>query len=325
MRTVFSSSRAKGFTLVELLVVIAIIGILVGLLLPAVQAAREAARRMQCTNNLKQLGLSLHNYHDTHRSFPAGLYEQINSTGGNTDNIPLVGWGVMILPYVEQGNVFNQLNSGTNSLQAMVSNTVLLNILQTPIPTFKCPSDSSDNLNSNRAILNASGTPVQIATANYVGCNGQNGDTGMMVMSSVAKITFGSLTDGSSNIIAVGERCKQNGRDKVTGVATQNLAALWAGVGQRNGTASNSIQGVLATSLYQMNTGFSNTSLELPAFCFASNHTGGANFVFGDGSVHFLSQSINWSDATVDGNHKHQYGTFNLLNDIADGYVVGEY
>ncbi len=318
MRATLFPSRSKGFTLVELLVVIAIIGILVGLLLPAVQAAREAARRMQCTNNLKQLGLSLHNYHDTHLSFPAGLYEQRNAAGAIVNGVPLLGWGFSILPYIEQGNAFNQLNSSTNSLQAMISNPVLLNVLQTPISSFKCPSDSSENLNSDRPLKNLTGTNVQIATGNYVGNYGQDGDSGLLIFANAGKVTFGNMTDGSSNTIAVGERCKRN-------ATYNNYAALWAGVGQGDGAGTNSKEGALGMSFYQMQTGFSNTGTNYPSICFASNHTGGANFAFGDGSVHFLSQNINWSDGNVNNTMKAQYGTYNRLCDRADGQVVGEY
>ncbi len=323
MRLVFPSSRLKGFTLVELLVVIAIIGILVGLLLPAVQAAREAARRMQCTNNLKQLGLSLHNYHDTHRVFPSGLYEQRDSTGAIQNGKPLLGWGFMILPYIEQGNVYNQCNSSVNNLQGMITIPALLNVLQTPLPSFKCPSDSSDNLNSDRPLMNATGTNVQIATANYVGNAGQEDGTGLLIFSNVGKVTFGSMPDGSSNTFAVGERCKMQGKDKVTNQPYMNYAALWAGVGQGDGLATTSPEGVLGVSRYQMQTGYSNTGTDYPSFAFASNHTGGANFAFGDGSVHFISQNINWSDFNV--KDKTLYGTYNRLGDRSDGQVVGEY
>jgi prepilin-type N-terminal cleavage/methylation domain-containing protein len=105
-----NSLRRRGFTLIELLVVIAIIGVLVGLLLPAVQAAREAARRIQCTNNLKQMGLALQNYHDAIGAFPPGY---ISRRGPDGDNIgPGWGWGAMILPQIEQGIVFNSINFG---------------------------------------------------------------------------------------------------------------------------------------------------------------------------------------------------------------------
>lgn len=118
--------RRFGFTLVELLVVIAIIGILVGLLLPAVQAAREAARRMQCSNNLKQFGLAMHNYHDTHKTLPSGYITDVLPPAQlNTASMMSIvqrthwSWGAFVLPFIEQGNVFNSLTDGT-------SNTVMV-------------------------------------------------------------------------------------------------------------------------------------------------------------------------------------------------------
>ena len=138
-----------AFTLVELLVVIAIIGILVGLLLPAVQAAREAARRMQCSNNLKQLGLALHNYHDTFRQFPINYSMSPagpNGGGGNSGdgNSRQCAWMGMILPQIEQGNLYAQVNwnVGLKVNGAPSPNVV---IAQTLIPAYRCPSDGSGN------------------------------------------------------------------------------------------------------------------------------------------------------------------------------------
>jgi len=129
--------RRRGFTLVELLVVIAIIGVLIALLLPAVQQAREAARRMQCQNNLKQLGLSLHNYHDTFGKFPAGRYED-----GNVSS--QLGWGTMILPFLEQSALFDSIQAHGGMTTSSTWDTVadVRDIdAKVVLEAFLCPSD----------------------------------------------------------------------------------------------------------------------------------------------------------------------------------------
>jgi len=144
--------RPNGFTLVELLVVIAIIGVLVGLLLPAVQAAREAARRMSCSNNQKQIGLALHNYHDTHNSFPAGYVAKIPNNKSSSERT-MFTWGAAILPFLEQGNLADILDSGNPTpldvrLPDPVLSPALVGALQPPLPSFRCPSDTGPALNS---------------------------------------------------------------------------------------------------------------------------------------------------------------------------------
>ena len=136
--------RRRGFTLVELLVVIAIIGVLVSLLLPAVQQAREAARRMQCTNNMKQLGLALHNYHDTFKTFPRTPW-WYNGGGGNqsTEFFSGFSWRTMILPFIEQGALHDQINWSlplTDNTGTPMSN---LQICRTPMPALRL-SERSD-------------------------------------------------------------------------------------------------------------------------------------------------------------------------------------
>lgn len=151
-----ATQRKQGFTLVELLVVIAIIGILVALLLPAVQAAREAARRMQCSNNLKQLGVALHNYHDTHKSMPPGFLPKRNANGAKTNNVNLWAWGALVLPFMEQQALHDKLNVGNNHLE-LISSTAgpgtLKEVMQQAIPSFRCPSDVGPPKNTNRQRL----------------------------------------------------------------------------------------------------------------------------------------------------------------------------
>src|SRR4051794_12639029 len=144
-----------GFTLIELLVVIAIIAVLIGLLLPAVQKVREAANRSKCTNNLKQIGLALHNYHSANSKFPAGWYgSEVNTATLNQFNVKAQtrpwAWSVYILPYMEQDNLFRRLNPTTNTLPDVFQKD--LAALQTLIPTYVCPSDNAEALplNENR-------------------------------------------------------------------------------------------------------------------------------------------------------------------------------
>ncbi|MEZ6154028.1 MAG: DUF1559 domain-containing protein, partial [Pirellulaceae bacterium] len=236
----FRSRSRIGFTLVELLVVIAIIGILVGLLLPAVQAAREAARRMQCTNNLKQIGLALHNYHDTHHKFPYASY--LDKTFINTDlTHPSLNsqwaWSAMILPFIEQGNMYNQLNVGTNTFEAAANNPVGLALLQTPLPAFICPSDAEAGVNRNRpfemkaggGLCNGMSLPatVEFAKSNYPGCNGNDDSDGIFNSGGNRDIGIKDITDGTSNTIMVGER--PSNRYKNQTVAEGPWAGIWAG------------------------------------------------------------------------------------------------
>ena len=203
-------NRRRGFTLIELLVVIAIIAILVALLLPAVQQAREAARRSSCKNNLKQIGVALHNYHDTYSMLPPGYVRQHTDDNGNW------GWGAFILPAMEQKNTFETADvAGPTSLSGAIGNGTMRAALQKGIANWRCPSDTGPELNNQRKINGQS-----LATSNYVasnstkslcnnytgnaGGNCNNGANGPFVMNRGTR--FRDITDGTSNTIAVGER-----------------------------------------------------------------------------------------------------------------------
>ncbi|MEZ6124220.1 MAG: DUF1559 domain-containing protein [Planctomycetaceae bacterium] len=166
-------SLHRGFTLIELLVVIAIIAILIALLLPAVQQAREAARRTQCKNNLKQLGLALHNYHDVHNCFLTGWWDRWSATGANVGNDGHWGWGTYLLPYMDQAPLYNQLSPGTNAssnpalvgtLAAAIDDTATLrHCLSKASLALSGPSDTTGAINQDNQIGG-----VAIATSNYV-------------------------------------------------------------------------------------------------------------------------------------------------------------
>lgn len=285
--------QRRAFTLVELLVVIAIIGILVGLLLPAVQAAREAARRMQCSNNLKQIGLALHNYHDAYKKFPSGRTSMVSQIYlGHTAN-------TMLLPYLEQANLQNQMDLGrTFNVRPNYDCASLVKL-----PMFLCPSNpETDGVNWTGATNPCAGSnPVEdSARTHYEGIadsatHGRRASTlpggnlslvmpdgdGMFFHNSAVR--FGDITDGTSNTLAY---CEIVGR----GPGTNHCCAWHAysdGIGTING----------------INAPFRSTPTRTPPFTHdmwggnafagpASYHVGGAHFARADGSITFLSQNI---------------------------------
>ncbi len=282
-------SAKAGFTLVELLVVIAIIAILVGLLLPAVQAAREAARRLQCSNNFHQLGIALHNYHDVHRNFPSGIVEP-----------NYVMWSGSLLPFLEQGNLFQTLDfskrweyPGTANAQAC---TTLLSV-------YRCPSSDAEEHVAVQGIRDrvpscylavASGTATRESgeSSDHLGLRKQNG---LMFLNSSTKIA--QVLDGTSNSLAVGEalfRPDVQGPD-LSGVI--QIIDHWYigsdGFGRRNNQP-----GLVEVSEALGSTGVALNGLNLNSFIdekeisFTSLHTGGCLFVFADAHVQFLSNSI---------------------------------
>jgi prepilin-type N-terminal cleavage/methylation domain-containing protein/prepilin-type processing-associated H-X9-DG protein len=309
------SKHKRGFTLIELLVVIAIIAVLVALLLPAVQQAREAARRAQCKNNLKQVGLALHNYEGSTGGLPPRsiLAGSVPTTGAP---FPSFGWMVMILPQIDQSPLYNAINPGTNTMQLVLQNTP--GLLQTSVPAFICPSDTNSSLplNSNRPFTIKAGTTINLSQSNYVGSNGDTGDTGVFVGPTAAAggsraVRFQEITDGLSNTFFAGERASTNNR----------FAGLWGGVTTASvgGSTPANVEAVQGTTLYRMQDGVSITFIPFPSQAYSSLHAGGAQFLMGDGSVRFVSQNISWAPFNS------PLATYNRLGNRADGQPVGEF
>jgi prepilin-type N-terminal cleavage/methylation domain-containing protein/prepilin-type processing-associated H-X9-DG protein len=254
------SARGRGFTLIELLVVIAIIAILIGLLLPAVQKVRAAAARTQCANNLKQMGLAMHGYHDTYKHFPAGFNNSSAAPGFNW------GWASMILPWIEQTPLQNNL---------ALTSTLAPNAFTTlAVPIFMCPADGNPGPNNPWF-------PSDYGKSNYP-ISEQISDGG-----SAYRIL--QITDGTSNTIMIGER------DTV-----HNIGAVWPG--RDNGLSTTppgvGVASVMGRPNWPINTKYAGGTTCCAAdtggtrFAWTSLHDGGANFVFADGAVHFLLNSL---------------------------------
>jgi len=309
----------RGFTLVELLVVIAIIGILIALLLPAVQAAREAARRMQCSNNLKQIGLALHNYHDTNKCFPPGSFWFSTDYANYRGSIL-----IRLLPFLEQQPLYNQFdfkNTGGVSVDNQVIPGTTTLIQSQVVAVYVCPSDNHPATLNGRALHNyaASIGPTTHANNSACPCPGYDswnayapppwgGVYGYGPAANFAGPFFrypvatkiSDCTDGLSNTIYFGE---------VRPMCSVHNSQGWGSSNNGQGLTS-TIVPINYNSCSQVATdgckAYCNWNTEL---AFKSRHPGGAQFQFGDGSVHFLSENID-------------HWTYQYLGAKADGFAA---
>ena len=329
----------KAFTLVELLVVIAIIGILIALLLPAVQAAREAARRMQCTNHLKQIALAVHNHHDTKKTLPA----ECSYSTTEQELLPIgMNWRVRILPFVEQQSVASvvDLNDPTvaSGTPPALRDLARYRWSSNRIPFYLCPSQGNDIADMQPTFTDNGETKTKY-TSHYYGVPGALGiipgttdtyyhvadtmtaysamggrvvvgphaDSGTIIINGI--LTFGSITDGTSNTFLMGEiswedfgghyewsRGTMSSAAGAPMVSSKGIAYDWALNYGKNKAATDTISktfllpsGMPDTQNYPVkgqNTAGSGVG------GFGSNHPGGGHFAYGDGSVHFVKETI---------------------------------
>lgn len=293
------SRLRRGFTLIELLVVIAIIAVLIALLLPAVQQAREAARRTQCKNILKQWGLALHNYHDTVTRFPYGSMGLANSAAAPANNM---SFHVLLLPYIDQAPLYNQFVFIEN-----YGSTTNVDLNRQSTPLHFCPSARLDDRNSN---------VTTHVTIHYYGVAGAKGDlpaplsgtyrgeyptsptatfggiatNGMLTRNAAKRVA--DCTDGLSNTLLMGE---------ISSEKDPALTTSWRPwvQGTNNDTVSAATYSHknVAKQISKYS-GYSGTSTTIDHFnnvAFCSPHTGGAHFLLGDGSVRFLSENIDFA------------------------------
>ncbi len=311
-----SARRHRGFTLIELLVVIAIIAILVALLLPAVQLAREAARRTQCRNNLKQLSLALHNYHTTHGTLPFGW----NTHG--------TGWSAMILPEIEQANLYAQLEfveNGTGNWGSGAGNEAWVSTL---LPAFRCPTMP---LPEHVAI--SSGTPNRVP-ASYrgnAGSEASSDDTSSIVAPwtkslehldqngvffACSSVRFRDIKDGTSSTLLLTEASTATDFIK----DSQAMDVWYIGSSQIDmcrcdgGNGGTEFSEFVSTAVAPINARFNapTTNGRLMELTAGSYHTGGAHIGLCDGSARFLSENI-------------AFGIYVNLSARNDGEVVGEF
>jgi prepilin-type N-terminal cleavage/methylation domain-containing protein/prepilin-type processing-associated H-X9-DG protein len=304
------SARRSAYTLIELLVVIAIIAILVGLLLPAVQRIREAANRLRCTNNLKQIGLALHNYHDSNGRFPPSYLwadPGVPAGGGGIGNIfdrpplssffqtnwPGWGWAALLLPYLEQDNLYGTINltAPTVGAQAATARATLLRV-------YTCPSDRYTGGYTVQSLR--SGPLVDVNTNSYAGCYGSamvgrlagftiitapdRGD-GLFIRNGT--LTTADVTDGLSNTLAVAERAALFAQSPWVGVIDQGTIQTTPGAPVYQTVLEPSpVMVVARVGSKPLNDPFSEP------YEFFTPHPGGMNALFADGAVHRVPLTI---------------------------------
>ncbi len=297
MSNVLGRHSRGAFTLIELLVVIAIIGILVALLLPAVQAAREAARRMQCSNNLKQIGLAIHHHHDVKKRFPTGGTVPWDWANRNADIAQGPGWAYQILQYIEQENVHDL--TSTTSVESSV------------LDFYFCPSRRRPTFQANRALMDyASATPGDSVDSwdqfwygqvwavptnvSYRGAIVRSGDN--------RSSNFASITDGTSNVLMVAEKFL---RPQNYSVGDWHDDRGWT-----DGWDPDIVRYTAFRPMKDTNSAFPPGYVTVdPGYHFGSAHPGGVVSVFADGSVHNIAFQV---DANV----------FNNLGDTKDGVPI---
>jgi prepilin-type N-terminal cleavage/methylation domain-containing protein/prepilin-type processing-associated H-X9-DG protein len=315
---------SRGFTLIELLVVIAIIAVLIGLLLPAVQAAREAARRSQCTNNLKQLALACHNYESAHGTLPMGRNPQAYVDSGGAFQAYADGWGqfAALLNYTEERPIYNAMNISLGPYQ-------LRNSTVPPMGTqlMWCPSDTIKGLRFVEMGTSLDGTPIGTTFTSYRGIAGTTmffpanslilsaesgmfpdvgGPTRFNGLPSQTSVTFASVTDGLTNTIMLGESA--HGKLSITfprpcspaGGCSWSTQGWWADSDLGNGTMTTfwplNLTGADVTVL----PGPCDQSGSIVGSSASSFHPGGANFAMGDGSVRFIKDSVSsWNSLGI--------------------------
>lgn len=306
------TARRRGFTLIELLVVIAIIAILIALLLPAVQQAREAARRSACKNNMRQLGLALHNYHDTHTAFPSGWIGATPGVGHDVEGLNGYAWGTMLLPMIEQAPLYNRIDFSLSLIDP-----ANIDLLRQPINVFRCPSDPQPETWE----IEEEGSPgtvlAELASANYVAvfgsadtqpggrelhdCEGLVGQcTGNGMFYHNSKVRMRDLTDGTSSTLAIGERLT------IPFGTTDRHHSTWSGVVPEGEEAFARVLGLTD------HTPNSNNSTTPHLDDFSSQHPGGVHFVLADGHVRFVSENINEQ-------------VYQWLSTIQNGEVISEF
>jgi prepilin-type N-terminal cleavage/methylation domain-containing protein/prepilin-type processing-associated H-X9-DG protein len=303
-----SVSRRSGFTLIELLVVIAIIGVLIGLLLPAVQKVRDAANRATCQNNLKQIGLAVHNYEDTFGFIPGNTQDEGGWSWSYQQNARSWSWLARLLPYVEQDALYREMNIPNNTFGTDAT------LLQTGLKVFFCPADTAQGTGTDTLRANLQGVPITLSnykgvtgscwaygTYSYNGgaCDGLTHGDGMFDRDSMEAgqmpNSLAKVPDGTSNTFLAGED-----------LPVYNAHCTWPYANGSLGTCAIPPNQNVPNGGGDIYTGWPDL------YSFRSRHSGGLQFVFADGSVHFISQSIALT-------------TYRALATRNGGEIIGDY